>query len=175
MFQLKKTIALSASFLLMLKHVSGFTTFNAPTIYHHASALSTSLPLATAMTSPSNKVVAPRADFGRRLSTMKMSAEEEYVNKLIKSNGCVVFSATYCPFCTKAKAVLDKEGAKYTLIELDTMDNGNDIKGALASLTGRRTVPNVFIGGKTIGGGDDTVALAQSGELNGLLKAAGAL
>jgi len=101
--------------------------------------------------------------------------EEEYVSKLITSNGCVVFSATYCPFCTKAKAVLEKEGAKFTLIELDEVDNGNDIKGALASLTGRRTVPNVFIGGKSIGGGDDTVALAQSGELKGMLESAGAL
>ena len=135
MFQIKKTFALSASFLLMLKNVSAFT-LHPPSAYHHTAAISTALPLA--MTS-SNKVIAPKTDFGRRLSTMKMSAEEDYVNKLITSNGCVVFSATYCPFCTKAKAVLDKEGAKYTLIELDTMDNGM-ILGALASLIGRRTV-----------------------------------
>ena len=173
MYQIKKTFAVSATILFLVKSaVNGFTINPPKAVYHHAAVMSTSLPLA--MTS-SNKLISPKMDFGRRLSTMKMSAEEEYVNKLITSNSCVVFSATYCPFCTKAKAVLDKEGAKYTLVELDTMDNGNDIKGALASLTGRRTVPNVFIGGKTIGGGDDTVALAQSGELKGLLQSAGAL
>jgi len=40
---------------------------------------------------------------------------------------------------------------------------------------GRRTVPNVFVGGKTIGGGDDTKALSDAGKLSKLLKEAGAL
>jgi glutaredoxin 3 len=57
----------------------------------------------------------------------------------------------------------------------DTMANGDDIQAALARETGRRTVPNVFVGGKSIGGGDDTVALDRAGELSARLTAAGAL
>ena len=43
---------------------------------------------------------------------------------------------------------------------------------ALEQLTGRRTVPNVFIGGASVGGGDETVALRRTGELRPLLDAA---
>lgn len=47
------------------------------------------------------------------------------------------------------------------------------IQDALGDLTGARSVPRVFIGGKFIGGGDDTVRKADSGELKQLLTAAG--
>lgn len=57
----------------------------------------------------------------------------------------------------------------------DTRDDGDAIQAALASKTGRRTVPNVIIGGRSIGGGDDTEALHREGKLAGLLRAAGAL
>ena len=49
-------------------------------------------------------------------------------------------------------------------------DDGAEIQSALYELTGRRTVPNVFIKGKTIGGGDDTERLFYSGELQELVK-----
>ena len=51
------------------------------------------------------------------------------------------------------------------VIELDQMDNGNEIQGALLDLSGQRTVPNVFIKGKHLGGNDDTQAAARSGKL----------
>ena len=43
------------------------------------------------------------------------------------------------------------------------------------ALTGRKTVPNVFIGGRSVGGGDETLELRTRGDLHALLKAAGAL
>ena len=46
------------------------------------------------------------------------------------------------------------------------------VQDALAAMTGRRTVPNVFIGGASVGGGDETVALRRTGELRPLLDAA---
>mmetsp|Transcript_36579 Transcript_36579/g.85508 ORF Transcript_36579/g.85508 Transcript_36579/m.85508 type:complete len:103 (-) Transcript_36579:232-540(-) len=99
-----------------------------------------------------------------------------YIQDTISSNPVVVFSKTYCPFCTKAKRSLSNVGCtNYKLVELDQMDNGPTIQSGLASLTGQRTVPNVFIGGKSIGGGDDTAALERSGELKTMLQAAGAL
>ena len=55
------------------------------------------------------------------------------------------------------------------VIELDQMDNGNEIQGALLDLSGQRTVPNVFIKGKHLGGNDDTQAAARSGKLEEML------
>ncbi len=91
------------------------------------------------------------------------------------ANKVVVFSKTYCPYASKAKQTLRSEGAVFTTIELDTRQDGGAIQSALVDLTGRSTVPNVFFNGKSIGGGDDTVALARSGKLREMLSKLGAL
>jgi len=54
------------------------------------------------------------------------------------------------------------------------MTGKRTIQETLQMMTGRRTVPNVFVGGKSIGGGDETTMLHMSGELNDLLRKAGA-
>lgn len=106
------------------------------------------------------------------------STPEEIVEHAISTHPVVVFSKTYCPYCKKAKAALKEAGAKVEgypgafVIELDIRDDGPAIQAYLASKTGRRSVPNVFIGGKTIGGGDETVALASSGVLPQMIAAA---
>ena len=56
------------------------------------------------------------------------------------------------------------------VIELDGMENGAEIQGALLDISGQRTVPNVFIKGEHLGGNDDTQAAARSGKLEELLK-----
>ena len=56
-----------------------------------------------------------------------------------------------------------------------TGPSGPAVQALLNSFTGRRTVPNVFINGKSIGGGDETVALHRNGELGGMLLLANAL
>ena len=53
--------------------------------------------------------------------------------------------------------------------------DGPAVQATLAKMTGRRTVPNVFVGGSSIGGGDETVSLHRAGKLHPLLKAAGAV
>jgi glutaredoxin 3 len=103
------------------------------------------------------------------------AAASALVKRLVSEHAVLVFSKTYCPFCAKAKEALRSVGAKFAVLELDTRDDGDRIQAALAELTGRRTVPNVFVGGRTIGGGDDTARLAQSGELAKLATAAGAI
>jgi glutaredoxin len=50
-----------------------------------------------------------------------------------------------------AKQMLAAEGATFECVELNTMSNGSKVQGTLASMTGRRTVPNVFVGGRSIG------------------------
>lgn len=94
---------------------------------------------------------------------------------LVASAPLVVFSKTFCPYCTRAKKLLSSLGAKLKVIELDEEADGNQIQSALASWTGQRTVPSVFISGKHIGGCDDTMALHNSGGLIPLLTQSGAL
>jgi len=56
------------------------------------------------------------------------------------------------------------------VFELDHMDNGAEIQAALIQISGQRTVPNVFVKGKHLGGNDDTHAAARSGKLDEMLK-----
>ncbi|XP_065878658.1 glutaredoxin [Euphorbia lathyris] len=95
--------------------------------------------------------------------------------ELVSSNPVVVFSKTYCPYCVSVKKLLDQLGAKYQAVELDTQNDGAEIQSALAEWTGQRTVPNVFIGGKHIGGCDSTTSMHNQGKLLPLLTQAGAI
>ncbi|CAH3183481.1 unnamed protein product [Porites evermanni] len=98
------------------------------------------------------------------------------INVKIKDNKVVVYSKTYCPFCTMAKGALDAAGLKdYLVIELDEIENGDAYQDALKEITGGRTVPRVFIGGKFVGGGDAVKGLQDSGKLKPMLQEAGAL
>mmetsp|Transcript_44248 Transcript_44248/g.114973 ORF Transcript_44248/g.114973 Transcript_44248/m.114973 type:complete len:107 (-) Transcript_44248:1300-1620(-) len=84
------------------------------------------------------------------------------VKKMISSDNVVVFSKTYCPFCTTAKGILEAEAPK--VYELNRIREGEDIQAALASITSQSTVPNIFIGGQHIGGcsGEGTSSLFAS-------------
>ncbi|KAJ4959024.1 hypothetical protein NE237_026135 [Protea cynaroides] len=95
--------------------------------------------------------------------------------EIVSSNPAVVFSKTYCPYCTKAKQLLSDLGATFKAVELDVESDGSDIQSALREWTGQRTVPNVFIGGNHIGGCDATVGKHQEGKLVPLLTDAGAI
>eukprot|EP01026_Neomeris_dumetosa_P016535 TRINITY_DN162770_c0_g1_i2.p2 TRINITY_DN162770_c0_g1~~TRINITY_DN162770_c0_g1_i2.p2 ORF type:complete len:117 (-),score=26.01 TRINITY_DN162770_c0_g1_i2:91-441(-) len=99
-----------------------------------------------------------------------------YVNEVVTAHKVVVFSKTTCGYCRAAKKVLEKYPIKdKEIIELDKVRNGSAIQGAVAKRTGRRTVPNVIVGGKSIGGGDDVEDLHAKGKLDGILREAGAL
>lgn len=91
----------------------------------------------------------------------------------------VVFSQTSCPYCKKAKTLLEEVGAKYTVVEVDTLGaEGYAMRAELADMTGRASVPNIFIGGKSVGGftdGPGLETLNKEGKLAGMLKEVGAL
>lgn len=116
---------------------------------------------------------------GALFSSSKTKEELEMaLNKakeIVSSFPVVVFSKTYCGYCTRVKQLLTQLGANFKLIELDDESDGDDIQAALLQWTGQRTVPNVFIGGKHIGGCDSVVAKHQAGELKKLLTDAGAI
>ncbi|EPS66621.1 glutaredoxin [Genlisea aurea] len=95
--------------------------------------------------------------------------------EIVDSNAVVVFSKSYCPFCSKVKKLLAELGASFRAVELDVEGDGSEIQAALAEWTGQRTVPNVFIGGKHIGGCDATTGIHKEGKLVPLLTEAGAV
>jgi glutaredoxin 3 len=81
----------------------------------------------------------------------------------------VVFSKTYCPYCTATKSLFKDLEINAKVIELDVVSDGDRIQSALLDLTGQRTVPNVFIKGKHLGGNDKTQEAARTGKLQQLL------
>ncbi|KAJ2904414.1 Glutaredoxin [Zalerion maritima] len=106
-------------------------------------------------------------------SAASLAAAQETAQRLIDENAVVVFSKTWCGFCSSTKRLLSSFGAEYKILELDTMDDGSELQAALAEMTGQSTVPNVFINHKHIGGNSDLQALR--GRLPDMLREAGAL
>ncbi|KAL2826051.1 thioredoxin-like protein [Aspergillus cavernicola] len=102
-----------------------------------------------------------------------MSAAKTKAQSIIDENGVVVFSKSYCPYCKSSKSLLNELGAKYYTLELDQIDDGSAIQDALQEITGQRSVPNIFIQQKHIGGNSDLQA--TKGTLPALLKDAGAV
>ncbi|CAH9070468.1 unnamed protein product [Cuscuta epithymum] len=103
------------------------------------------------------------------LEDVPKEAAAAFVKKTISSHSIVIFSKSYCPYCKRAKAVFKELNLKPYIVELDERDDGWLIQGAVSETVGRRTVPQVFINGKHIGGSDDTVEAYESGELHKLL------
>lgn len=81
-----------------------------------------------------------------------------------------IYTTPYCPYCHAAKALLKKKGVAFE--EIDVQDAGLRQQMMLRS-NGRRTVPQIFIGDRHVGGFDDLYALDRKGELDPLLKAPG--
>jgi len=106
---------------------------------------------------------------------LKEKTMTAYAEKLVAENPVVIFSKTTCPFCKQTKSlIVDKLGYDALVVELDVRDDGPSIQHGLAELTGQKTVPNVFIGGKSVGGNDAVQALHKKKQLVPLLDGAGA-
>ncbi|CAN6840414.1 unnamed protein product [Brassica oleracea] len=103
------------------------------------------------------------------ISIVSSSPEAEFVHKTISSHKIVIFSKSYCPYCRRAKSVFSELDQVPHVVELDEREDGLNVQSALGEIVGRRTVPQVFINGKHIGGSDDTVEAHESGELAKLL------
>lgn len=103
-----------------------------------------------------------------------MESLKSTVQAEIAAEKVLVYSKSYCPFAGRAKDLLRSNGVDAKIVELDQVSNGADIQNALKSITGQGTVPNIFIGGKHIGGCDSIMALNSSGKIGAALTAAGA-
>jgi glutaredoxin 3 len=80
-----------------------------------------------------------------------------------------IYTTKICPYCVRAKALLDRKGVEY--VEINAEDEAVR-EGMITKAGGRRTVPQIFIGEKHVGGCDDLYALDQAGKLQALLDAA---
>ena len=78
-----------------------------------------------------------------------------------------MYTSQSCPFCIRAKALLKQRGVD--AIEEIRVDLDPAERGRMVQLTGRRTVPQIFIGETHVGGCDDLMALDQRGALAPLL------
>ncbi|KAH0941163.1 hypothetical protein HID58_000800 [Brassica napus] len=101
------------------------------------------------------------------------SGMEESVKKTVADNTVVVYSKTWCPYCSEVKTLFKRLGVQPLVVELDELGpQGTQLQKVLETLTGQRTVPSVFVGGKHIGGCTDTVNLNRKGELELMLAEA---
>jgi len=75
-----------------------------------------------------------------------------------------LYTTMYCPYCSRARALLQRKGVAFVDIDIaaEPARRGEMIRRA----HGRRTVPQIFINGEHIGGCDDLVALERAGELD---------
>mmetsp|Transcript_16079 Transcript_16079/g.33967 ORF Transcript_16079/g.33967 Transcript_16079/m.33967 type:complete len:178 (+) Transcript_16079:142-675(+) len=101
----------------------------------------------------------------------------DFIQALISSADVVVFSTTLCPHCLHTKRLLQNMKINFRVVELNLISNGlgpaeNSVAVKLYEMTGQRTVPNIFIKGKHLGGNDEVQAAAISGELERMLMGA---
>ncbi|ESQ54370.1 hypothetical protein EUTSA_v10026359mg [Eutrema salsugineum] len=115
--------------------------------------------------SSSSSSSASSSSFGSRM--------EESVKKTVTDNTVVVYSKTWCSYCSEVKTLFKRLGVQPLVIELDELGpQGPQLQKVLERLTGQHTVPNIFVGGKHIGGCTDTVKLNRKGELELMLAEA---
>jgi glutaredoxin 3 len=79
----------------------------------------------------------------------------------------VIYTAPLCSFCTAAKVLLERKGVVWREIRVDQAPE--ERRAEMEALSGRRTVPQIFIDGRPVGGYQDLRALDLAGELDALL------
>jgi glutaredoxin 3 len=84
----------------------------------------------------------------------------------------LIYTTPVCPYCMRAKRLLQKKGVAYEEIDVAGDDAARE---QLAERTGLQTVPQIFIGEEHVGGSDDLHALEQAGKLDAMLAEAPAL
>lgn len=84
-------------------------------------------------------------------------------------NTVEIYTKGYCPYCHKAKALLEQKAVSFTEFKIDEQPELRQIM--IERANGSSTVPQIFVGGKHIGGCDDMHALDSHNKLDELLQA----
>ena len=78
-----------------------------------------------------------------------------------------IYSTLFCPYCARAKSLLERKGVAYE--NIDIIEDTSKRDEMLTRSGGRTSVPQIFIDGEHIGGFDDLYALDRAGKLDGKL------
>jgi cysteine synthase len=141
----------------------------------------TELELEISRSTPSNRFGAPGPTPGSAsIASVPPSDEdaETFIAATIKSENVVMFALQWCEFCWSVRRMFEAAGISYRSIDLDSVayqngDWGGRIRRALQSQTGISTIPQIFVGGKLIGGCSETFDAWRSGQLQAMLEMAG--
>lgn len=79
----------------------------------------------------------------------------------------IMYSTGYCPYCVRARELLQKKQTSFMEIRIDLQP---ELRDEMIAKSGRRTVPQIFIDGQHVGGCDDLYALDSQGKLDQLLR-----
>jgi len=80
-----------------------------------------------------------------------------------------IYTKHRCPYCVRAKALLQKKGLAYREIDVEGRD---ELRVWLAEASGQKTVPQIFVDGRPLGGFSDIDALDKQGKLDPILRGA---
>jgi glutaredoxin 3 len=81
-----------------------------------------------------------------------------------------IYTKGHCPSCARAKSLLDRKGVAYEEIDAEHDDA---LRAWLVETTGQRTVPQIFVGDRSLGGFSDIDALDRQGRLDSILRGEG--
>lgn len=79
----------------------------------------------------------------------------------------VIYTTAWCPYCIRAKRLLDSKNVKYEEIAVDSKP---DLRAEMTRKAGRTSVPQIWIGERHVGGCDELFALDRAGQLDPLLR-----
>jgi len=112
-------------------------------------------------------------------STISNPAIKTFIEKEVQKNPIVIFSKSYCPYCTATKQLFQSQSGLSSVqppqvyeLDRDTPNitfTGAQIQQTLAEMTGQRTVPSVWIKGAFVGGNSETQAAYKNGTLQTML------
>ena len=80
----------------------------------------------------------------------------------------VMYTTAWCPYCIRAKSLLDRKGVSYEEI---SVDGKPALRSEMAAKAGRTSVPQIWIGDDHVGGCDELHALERAGKLDAMLSA----
>nr|WP_314876752.1 glutaredoxin 3 [uncultured Pseudomonas sp.] len=80
----------------------------------------------------------------------------------------IVYSSDYCPYCIRAKQLLQSKGVAFEEIRVDGKPQ---VRAEMSQKAGRTSVPQIWIGSTHVGGCDELYALERAGKLDSLLAA----
>jgi glutaredoxin 3 len=84
----------------------------------------------------------------------------------VSSADVIMYSTGWCGFCARARALLERKGIAFREIDVDEAE----ARAEMVTRSGKRSVPQIFIGPRHVGGFEELYALERSGELDQLLK-----